>query len=140
MMVNGEPSVVITGEIPKSNIPRTTDTVLVPLTHSSPELCFRWDNNGGAGKICKQLGYEEGAKGPRNAVSEGSGPIHAVSWASPEVTDDVINEIYSKCTHAIDQAVVCKGGLGPGIMAAIFIGPESDHCNACHSLTHSLTH
>ena len=72
----------------------------------------RWDNNDGADKICKQLGYKEGVKGPREAISEGSGPIHAVSWASSEVTNDVINGTYEKCTHAIDQAVVCMGGLG----------------------------
>ena len=72
----------------------------------------RWDNNDGADKICKQLGYEEGVKGPRNTISKRSGPIHIVSRARSDYKDDVINEIYKLCTHAIDQAVACKGGLG----------------------------
>ena len=76
-------------------------------------IVLRWDNNNGADKICKQLGYDGGTKGPRNAISEGSGHIHVVSWASKKFKDDVTNKIYKECKHSRDQAVVCKGGLGP---------------------------
>ena len=92
----------------------------------------RWDNNDGADKICKQLGYEEGVKGPRYAVSKGSGPIHIVSWAKEsEYKDDVINETYKLCTHAKDQAVACKGGLGatPGKQPFLW-GPIKIRLNA----------
>ena len=59
----------------------------------------------GADRICKQLGYENGRRGPRNADPEGSGPIHALSH--------IANAWLSKCTHSIDQGVICSGGLGP---------------------------
>ena len=77
----------------------------------TPSIDVRWNNNDGADKICKQLGYKEGVKGPRNAVSKGSGPIHIVSWARTEFKNDVIEKTYKKCTHGIDQAVICKGGF-----------------------------
>ena len=57
----------------------------------------------GAERICQQLGYERGIRGPRNANPEGSGPIHALS----------VNT--ATCTHSIDQGVICSGGLGPQI-------------------------
>ena len=44
---------------------------------------------------------------------EGSGPIHVVSRASQKFKDDVTNKVYKECKHSKDQAVVCKGGLGP---------------------------
>ena len=33
----------------------------------------------GAERICKQLGYETGIRGPRNANPEGSGPVHILN-------------------------------------------------------------
>ena len=94
----------------------------------------RWDNNDGADKICKQLGYEEGVKGPRNAVSKGSGPIHIVSRAASDYKADVINETYKLCTHTIDQAVACKGGLGAiSGETTIFLG---SHKNTAQCTNH----
>ena len=60
----------------------------------------------GAERICQQLGYERGIRGPRNANPEGSGPIHALSH---------VPHVLSTCTHSIDQGVICSGGLGPQI-------------------------
>ena len=70
------------------------------------QVDIRWDSDVGAERICQQLGYERGIRGPRNANPEGSGPIHALSH---------VPHVLSTCTHSIDQGVICSGGLGPQI-------------------------
>ena len=65
----------------------------------------RWDNNLGAERICKQLGYHKGVRGPRKTNPGGSGPVHALSH---------VPHVLSRCPHTIDQSVICSGGLGPG--------------------------
>ena len=65
----------------------------------------------GAERICKQLGYETGIRGPRNANPEGSGPVHALSHVS-----------HVLCPHTIDQGVICSGGLGPQIATTTTTG------------------
>ena len=68
------------------------------------QVDIRWNNNVGAERICKQLGYKTGKRGPRNANPGGSGPVHALSHVS---------HVLSRCPHTIDQGVICSGGLGP---------------------------
>ena len=59
----------------------------------------------GAERICKQLGYQKGVRGPRKTNPGGSGPVHALSH---------VPHVLSRCPHTIDQSVICSGGLGPG--------------------------
>jgi len=66
-----------------------------------------WNNDNGADKICKQIGYEKGKRGPRSAKTPGSGPVH--------VSPSNIAYKIPTCPHNIDQAVVCSGGTGPQI-------------------------
>ena len=70
----------------------------------------RWDSDVGAERICQQLGYERGIRGPRHANPEGSGPVHALSHVP-----HVLHLPAPTCTHSIDQGVICSGGLGPQI-------------------------
>ena len=66
----------------------------------------RWDTDLGAERICKQLGYETGIRGPRNANPEGSGPVHTLNGMLSWIEGGA-------CPHTIDQGVICSGGLGP---------------------------
>ena len=61
----------------------------------------------GAERICKQLGYETGKRGPRKANPEGTGPVHILSKFKKKL---------KRCPHSIDQGVVCSGGPGPKII------------------------
>ena len=58
----------------------------------------------GAERICQQLGYERGIRGPRNANPEGSGPVHALSGMLSWIEGGA-------CPHNIDQGVICSGGI-----------------------------
>ena len=91
-MANGEPCVVITG--------RKT------LTYMNIQVDKRWDSNVGAERICKQLGYKKGVRGPQKTNPGGSGPFHVLSH---------VPQVLKTCTHTIDQSVICSGGLGPKI-------------------------
>ena len=70
----------------------------------------------GAERICQQLGYERGIRGPRNANPEGSGPIHALSH---------VPHVLSTCTHSIDQGVICSGdSIDQGVICSGGLGPQ----------------
>ena len=84
---------------------------LVSLDHTSDiQVDKRLDSNVGADRICKQLGYKNGVRGPRKTNRGGSGPIHILSSIHPRRRASVLK----RCKHTKEyQSVICSGGLGP---------------------------
>ena len=84
---------------------------LVSLDHTSDiQVDKRLDSNVGADRICKQLGYKNGVRGPRKTNRGGSGPIHILSSIHPRRRASVLK----RCKHTKEyQSVTCSGGLGP---------------------------